>query len=129
MTVSRIHFTMLPVEDQDRALAFYTGTLGFEVERDEPYSDNRRWIFLRLPGGGTMLQFAAPGDVTVAEGRPALVLVCGDPDAEAARLAAAGVEITAGPGAAPWDPAMRWLMIRDTEGNLVLLQTAPEPGA
>ena len=42
-----IHITQLgrviiPVSDQDKALEFYTGTLGFEVRADIPFGEGDR---------------------------------------------------------------------------------------
>jgi catechol 2,3-dioxygenase-like lactoylglutathione lyase family enzyme len=39
---------VLEVEDQDRALAFWTGTMGFELVHDAPYADGR-WLEVRTP--------------------------------------------------------------------------------
>lgn len=125
MSIKRIHFQSLPVADQDRALAFYCDQLGFEVHTDSPYSDDWRWIFLTLPGAETRLQFARMDEISITD-RPALVLVADDVDAEAKRLSAADVIITNGPDDAPWAPGTRWLMIRDSEGNLVLLESFKE---
>lgn len=122
MTILQINFQSIPVSDQDRALAFYRDMLGFEVQLDAPYSEGWRWIFMSIPGAKTRLQFSKTTEIEV-HSTPALCLESDDVDAEATRLKAAGVEITDGPGDAPWAPGVRWLMIRDSEGNLVLLES------
>jgi predicted enzyme related to lactoylglutathione lyase len=38
----------IEVEDQDRALAFWTEQLGFELVQDAPYG-NERWLEVRTP--------------------------------------------------------------------------------
>ena len=43
------------VTDQERALAFYAGTLGFETRSDFPYADGERWIEVVPPGAVTSL--------------------------------------------------------------------------
>jgi catechol 2,3-dioxygenase-like lactoylglutathione lyase family enzyme len=48
MTETRTHITGvrtvgIPVSDQDRALAFYTGTLGLEKRLDVPFGEGR-WV-------------------------------------------------------------------------------------
>ena len=48
MTKTRTHITGvrtvgIPVSDQDRALAFYTGTLGLEKRLDVPFGEGR-WV-------------------------------------------------------------------------------------
>lgn len=126
MGITRINFQSIPVDDQDRALTFYTINLGFKVHTDAPYLEGLRWIFLTLPGGDTKLHFATRDDVRVDPQKPALCLVCDDVDGEAERLRAAGTVIEGGPDDAPWARNVRWLMIRDSEGNLVLLESLKE---
>ena len=125
MAVSHIHFQSIPVEDQTRAVDFYTSNLGFDVHTDAPYGDDWRWIFLTLPGAQTRLHFASKSEMQIND-TPALCLVCDDVDDEAKSLAGNGVDITNGPDDAPWQPGVRWLMIRDSEGNLGLLESMKE---
>lgn len=126
MSVTAINFTSIPVDDQDRAIAFYTGHLGFEVQTDAPYAEGWRWIFLTLPGGGAKLHFARRSELTWAEGMPVLALACADVDALAETLITAGVTVQSGPDDAPWGAPTRWLLIRDSEGNLVFLESLKE---
>ena len=49
MALKRISFQSIPVDDQDRALAFYCDILGFEVHTDAPFDDGWRWVFLTIP--------------------------------------------------------------------------------
>jgi catechol 2,3-dioxygenase-like lactoylglutathione lyase family enzyme len=44
--ISGVHQVVLEVEDQDRALDFWTQTMGFELSRDTPYGDER-WLEVR----------------------------------------------------------------------------------
>ncbi|MEC9435518.1 MAG: VOC family protein [Pseudomonadota bacterium] len=120
----RVNFVSIPVTDQDRALAFYRDLMGMEVQTDAPYGDDWRWIFLRIPGAETLIQFARAGEVSVS-GVPALVLVSDDVDAETARLSAAGATVEDGPADAPWHAGVRYALIRDSERNLILLQSSP----
>ncbi len=125
MAIKRILFQSIPVSDQDRALNFYTEKLGFEVHTDAPYGEDFRWIFLTLPDAETRLHFAKPTEIKITD-TPALCLVCDDVNEEATRLRDAGVEITNGPDDAPWQSGVRWLMVRDTEDNLILLESFAE---
>jgi catechol 2,3-dioxygenase-like lactoylglutathione lyase family enzyme len=50
MALKRISFQSIPVDDQDRALAFYRDVLGFAVQTDAPFEPGWRWIFLTIPG-------------------------------------------------------------------------------
>ena len=80
----RISFQSIPVSDQDRALAFYRDVLGFELQMDVPYEAGWRWIFLRLPGSDSRIQFAHTDDIVVRD-KPVLALVSDDVDADCAR--------------------------------------------
>ena len=118
---TRIHFDSIPAADVERARDFYRDALGFVVERDNPYGDDR-WVFMRIPGADTLLHFEKRDGVPRTE-TPALVLVTEDVDAACDTLKSRGIGIKQGPADAPWEPGTRWAMIDDSEGNLVLIQT------
>ena len=40
----RIQVVGIPVQDQEKALAFYTDTLGFEKKNDIPLGEGNRWL-------------------------------------------------------------------------------------
>jgi catechol 2,3-dioxygenase-like lactoylglutathione lyase family enzyme len=48
----------LVVRDYDEALAFFVGSLRFEVVEDTPLPGGKRWLLVRPPGGGTALLLA-----------------------------------------------------------------------
>lgn len=123
----RINFQSLPVRDQQRALEFYRDKMAFTVQTDAPYGEDHRWIFMEIPGAGTLLHFARAEEVAFSD-IPALCLVTNDVDAEASRLSEAGVKITDGPSDAPWHPAVRYAMLRDSEQNLILIQSSTLEG-
>ncbi|MGI3168192.1 VOC family protein [Pseudooceanicola sp. C21-150M6] len=127
--LNRINFLSLAVDDFARARDFYRDVLGMTVQTDADYGPGGRWIFMAIPGADTMLHFCARDEVTVKSGTPALCLVCDDADKEAARLREAGITIHSGPDTAPWDPTVRWVMIQDSESNLILLQSSQTEGA
>lgn len=58
--IKGIKFVTIPVHDQDRALDFYTRTLGFTVVTDQPFNDEQRWIELRVPGADTRIVLFTP---------------------------------------------------------------------
>ncbi len=123
MAISRVHFTSIPVRDQSRALEFYRDRLGMQVETDAPYDDDWRWIFLRIPGAETLIQFARGAEMTVAPEVPALCLLADDVDAFSARLQAEGVRFDTTPTDAPWAPGVRFSLFRDSEDNMILMQS------
>ena len=42
--ISEVGRVMVPVADQDRAIEFYVGTLGFEKRADIPFGHGDRWV-------------------------------------------------------------------------------------
>jgi catechol 2,3-dioxygenase-like lactoylglutathione lyase family enzyme len=90
----KLELVPIPVSDVDRAKAFYTGQVGFNVDHDQRLGDHIRFVQLTPPGSacsiaiGTNITTAAPGS---AQG---LLLVVADIDATRARLAGQGVEIS-----------------------------------
>ncbi len=54
-----IALVALVVDDYDRAIAWYTGTLGFTLVEDTPQAPGKRWVVVAPPGGaGTALLLA-----------------------------------------------------------------------
>jgi catechol 2,3-dioxygenase-like lactoylglutathione lyase family enzyme len=113
------------VDDYDAAIAFFTGTLGFDLVEDSPArtSDGRpkRWVVVRPPGAATGLLLArADGEEQravagrQAGGRVGFFLRVDDADATHARLTAAGVRFTAPPRTEPYG---RVAVFLDVAGN------------
>jgi len=115
------------VDDQQRALDFYTGVLGLELAADVPLGEYR-WLTVVSPGApdGTQLSLepkdhpaVAPfTEAIVADGIPYLVLGVDDLEAEHARLVAAGVTFTQPP--TDVGPVLI-AVLDDTVGNLLQL--------
>lgn len=123
----RIYVTSILVDDQDKALAFYTGTLGFRLKNNVPVGAFR-WLTVvskDQPDGTELLlepsHHRAAGPYRQAlyeDGIPAASFQVDDLDAEFARLDALGVRFTL----APMDAGpVRVAVLDDTCGNLVQL--------
>ena len=60
MTRQAIGYVTVVVRDYDEAIAFYTGSLGFDQVEDKPLGNGKRWVLVRPPGvRGTCLLLAA----------------------------------------------------------------------
>ena len=117
--LKRIKFATIPVEDESRALEFYTKKLGLKVFTDQPMG-NSRWIELQVPGAETLVVLFKqanhqPGPM------PALVFVADKVQATYEDFKAKGVEFTQPPTKEPWG---EHAILKDSEGNLVLFGTA-----
>jgi catechol 2,3-dioxygenase-like lactoylglutathione lyase family enzyme len=123
----RIYITSIFVDDQAKALDFYTKKLGFEVKNDVPVGEHR-WLTVvskEQPDGTELL--LEPSDhpavtpyknALVEDGIPATSFQVDDVDAEFERLKDIGVKFTqeltdAGP--------VRMAVFDDTCGNLIQL--------
>jgi catechol 2,3-dioxygenase-like lactoylglutathione lyase family enzyme len=52
--ITQIGTVIVPVSDQDKAIEFYVGTLGFEKRMDAPFGDGR-WVEVAPPGAATTI--------------------------------------------------------------------------
>jgi catechol 2,3-dioxygenase-like lactoylglutathione lyase family enzyme len=55
LDLSQVGRVCVTVADTDRAIDFYTGTLGFEKVVDVPMGDAMRWVEVALPGTATTI--------------------------------------------------------------------------
>jgi catechol 2,3-dioxygenase-like lactoylglutathione lyase family enzyme len=121
----RIHLTSVMVDDQEKALRFYTDVLGFVKKTDVPLGEHR-WLTVVAPDGPDGVELllepdthpaARPfKDALVADGIPFASFAVDDVNAEHERLRELGVRFTQEPTAmGPVTTAV----LDDTCGNLV----------
>jgi catechol 2,3-dioxygenase-like lactoylglutathione lyase family enzyme len=128
----RIKLTSVMVDDQEKAVRFYTDVLGFQKKRDFPVGEYR-WITLASPEGPNDLELALELNANPAgktfqqamfsQGIPIAAFEVGDIAAEFARLSARGVAFTQSPTSAG---PVKFAVFADTCGNLIQLY---QPGA
>jgi catechol 2,3-dioxygenase-like lactoylglutathione lyase family enzyme len=111
--ITHVGTVIVPVADQDRALEFYVGSLGFETRIDAPFAPGRRWVEVAPPGAETSIALvprdAAPAGIEVS-------LATRSAAGDHAELRARGVEADAelirmGEGVPPM------FTFRDPDGN------------
>ncbi|GAA2333006.1 VOC family protein [Streptomyces kunmingensis] len=128
----RIHLTSLFVDDQAKALHFYTEVLGFVKKHDVPLGETDRWLTVVSPEepGGTELLLEPAGhpaartyrDALTQDGIPLAQFAVDDVHAEHARLHGLGVRFTQEPlTMGPVTTAV----FDDTCGNLIQIATVP----
>lgn len=123
----RIYVASIFVDEQEKALDFYTNKLGFEVKHDIPLGSHR-WLTVvskEQPGGTELLLEPSEHPAVkpykaalVADGIPATSFQVDDLDAEFARLTEMGVTFTVEPMVAG---PVRMAVLDDTCGNLIQL--------
>jgi len=126
----RIKLTSVLVDDQDKALSFYTKVLGFVSSHDIPVGEFR-WITVRSPEGGdaevTLEPNANPAAKTYQEalfeqGIPLTAFEVDDVRAEHDRLRQLGVQFTTPPTEAG---PVTLAVFSDTCGNLIQIYQQP----
>jgi len=123
----RIKLTSIMVDNQDKALRFYTDVLGFKKKHDIPVGEFR-WITVVSPEGPDDVELALEPNANPAarafqeamfsQGIPLAAFEVGDIAAEFARLTAKGVAFTREP--TPAGP-VTLAVLADTCGNLIQL--------
>jgi catechol 2,3-dioxygenase-like lactoylglutathione lyase family enzyme len=93
--ITQVGTLFVPVQDQDRALDFYVGTLGFEKRIDFVYGGGHRWVEVAPPGSAGAIALVPPSEGEAATGRDGAVcaLATSDIEADHATLRAAGVDV------------------------------------
>jgi predicted enzyme related to lactoylglutathione lyase len=130
----KLYLSSIFVDDQAKALEFYTTVLGFEKKRDLPVGDHR-WLTLTTKGEVNGMELLLEPDehpaakafksAVKADGIPVASFLVDDLDAEFQRLEAVGVAFLQSPMDA--GPA-RMAVIDDTCGNLIQLVQVSQGG-
>jgi predicted enzyme related to lactoylglutathione lyase len=121
----KIKVTSLYVDDQEKALRFYTEVLGF-VKKTDFSQGPFRWLTVASPEDleGTELQLALNNnppakvyqEALFQQGQPATMFYTDDLQADYERMKAAGAEFTMTPTDVT---ASKIAMLKDTCGNLI----------
>jgi predicted enzyme related to lactoylglutathione lyase len=120
--VAGVQKVIVEVEDQDRALRFWTEAMRFELVEDAWYG-GERWLEVRTPDDNTVLVLAPrQGELSIApEGLPTsnIFFYCDDLPRTYDELRSRGVEFPQPPVEQPFG---WWSMFQDNEGNRFALQ-------
>ena len=120
--ITHVKFVGIPTRDQERALKFYTESLGFEVATDQPFNEKQRWIELRIGHSQTRVVLFTP------EGHEERIgtffngsIACDDVEATYRQLRQRGVEFIQEPQKQPWGTFAKF---KDPDGNQFVLSSA-----
>ena len=114
----KLELISVPVSDVDRAKAFYSEQVGFNLDHDHQVTDDLRFVQLTPPGSacsisiGTSISDKPPGSVA------GLQIVVSDVSAARAQLIERGVEVTE-TQEFPWG---KFVFFNDPDGNGWALQ-------
>jgi predicted enzyme related to lactoylglutathione lyase len=116
--IKSIKFVGVPVRDQDKALAFFTEKLGFEILTDQAFGP-QRWIEVKIPGTQTgVALFTPPGHEARIGTFTGLSFACDDVEKTHAELVAKGVEFVQAPKKESWGTSA---IFKDPDGNSFVL--------
>jgi catechol 2,3-dioxygenase-like lactoylglutathione lyase family enzyme len=94
--ISQVGTVFVPVADQDRSLAFYVDTLGFEKRADFVYGGHHRWIEVAPAGSAIAIALVPPSEGESAGGDVArCAFASADIEADHATLRERGVQVDA----------------------------------
>ncbi|MDQ1602259.1 MAG: hypothetical protein QOE01_104 [Actinomycetota bacterium] len=117
--ITHIGAAAIHVDDQDKALDFYVGTLGFELRMDAPFGEGNRWIAVAPPGATTTIALVKAHDAAQAGIDTGLRLVTADAAADHAALSGRGVDVDAEIMQWPGVPPM--FSFRDPDQNMLYI--------
>ena len=120
-SITQIGTVCIPVSDQERAIAFYTETLGFEKRVDAPFGEGYRWVEVAPPGAATTIAIVPPPPGQPTGGmQTGIALNTGDVDAVHADLKGRGVDVDA-EVSRMGDPIPPMFWFRDPDGNTLMV--------
>lgn len=114
-SITGIRTIGVPVTDQDRAVAFYVDTLGFEKRLDMPMEQlGGRWIEVAPPGASPSIALIPSGQGLPAGVETGIRLITGDATALHAEFLSGGVDVD---DLLLWEGIPPMFSFRDPDGN------------
>jgi catechol 2,3-dioxygenase-like lactoylglutathione lyase family enzyme len=111
----------VPVTDQDKALKFWTESIGMIVATDQPFNDKQRWIELKIPGADTgIAPFTPDGHEDRIGQFTSISFWCDDVFATADAMKKKGVVFAKDPKKEQWGSSA---VFKDPDGNLFVLSS------
>ena len=121
--ITQVKIVSIAVNDQQKALEFYTEKLGFKLQSDHPMGDEKgtRWIELSLPEGGTKVTLYPPqGPDAKAGGFSNIIFTTNDIQRTYEELKERGVEFVEPPKEEFWGS---YCIFADPDDNRFVLSS------
>lgn len=119
-SITKLGRVIIPVADQDAAIAFYKEKLGFSVTADIPFGDGNRWVEVAPPNGGAAIALSEPMGEFQPGHQTGIALETSDAKAAHAALKDKGIDVDAelmgGDGTVPL-----LFGFRDGDGNSLMI--------
>jgi catechol 2,3-dioxygenase-like lactoylglutathione lyase family enzyme len=120
--ITGVKHVTIAVKDQDEALKFYVNKLGFEVVVDVPFSEEQRWIELKIPGADTqVVLFTADGQHDRIGTASNIIFTSDDIEKSYEILKERGVEFIRPPTKEPWGV---YALFKDLDGNVFCISSS-----
>jgi catechol 2,3-dioxygenase-like lactoylglutathione lyase family enzyme len=119
--IGKVGVVVVPVTDEDRAIAFYVDKLGFELRADVPFGNGYRWVEVAPADAETTIAIVRP-----PQGQPSgnsetgIALHTDDIRGDHAQLKAAGVDVD-DEISDMGDPVPPMFWFRDQDNNKLLV--------
>lgn len=119
--ITSVKFLTIPVRDYDRAIDFYTQTLGFRITTDQRFGPNQRWVEMKVARGETgIVLFTPPGHEDRIGTFMPMSYECDSVQKTYDELKARGVEFLQEPKTETWGTSA---IFKDCEGNQFVLSS------
>ena len=118
--ITQVGTVGIPVDDQERALAFYRDALGFETRMDGEYGEGQRWLEVAPPGAATSVALVRSHEAYRAGVDTGIRFSTDDAAADHAALQARGADVDE---IIPYPVPM--FFVRDPDGNSLIVVERP----
>ncbi|HEV3093291.1 MAG TPA: VOC family protein [Solirubrobacteraceae bacterium] len=118
--ITQVGTIIVPVSDQDAAIAFYTEKLGFEKRSDTPFGNGDRWVEVGPAGHTTTIALVPPQEGEEVGIATRVAFSTTDIEADHADLQARGVDVDA-EVMRMGDPVPPMFWFRDLDKNSYLI--------
>jgi catechol 2,3-dioxygenase-like lactoylglutathione lyase family enzyme len=122
--ISQLGRVIVPVSDQDKAIAFYTEKLGFSLTADVPFGEGDRWVEVTPAGGGAAIALSRAMEHFPAGRETGIALTTTDARAAHTELKEQGVQVEEPRGGDGTVPLL--FMFKDADGNGLMVVEQPE---
>ena len=94
-SIDKLGRVIIPVADQDAAIAFYTDKLGFTVTADIPFGEGDRWVEVAPANGGAAIALSRGMDEFQPGRQTGIALETSDAKAAHDELKGKGIDVDA----------------------------------